>query len=187
MCSPVRAPSPFGGKMKKERTPRRDRSRSRQTCLPGPAGVHGVHDILRTPMPRWEDTIIEDYIDLGPLQASDAVREITGSAIRPVAGRMMRRSSMCCATVSRSAGLAALFGERRFAVFDMGEGHIQDIPYFEAIRRQLDQGEMSVLASLMLFLGRVQALQSQALLLRRVFLAADRIDRLGPRSRLRLQ
>jgi hypothetical protein len=28
---------------------------------------------------------------------------------------------MCCATVSRSAGLAALFGERRFAVFDMGE------------------------------------------------------------------
>jgi hypothetical protein len=73
-------------------------------------------------MPRWEDTIIEDYIDLGPLQASDAVREITGSAIRPVAGRMMRRSSMCCATVSRSAGLAALFGERRFAVFDMGEG-----------------------------------------------------------------
>jgi hypothetical protein len=33
---------------------------------------------------------------------------------------------MCCATVSRSAGLAALFGERRFAVFDMGEGHIQD-------------------------------------------------------------
>lgn len=94
---------------------------------------------------------------------------------------------MCCATVSRSAGLAALFGERRFAVFDMGEGHIQDIPYFEAIRRQLDQGEMSVLASLMLFLGRVQALQSQALLLRRVFLTADRIDRLGPRGRLRLQ
>ena len=41
--------------------------------------------------------------------------------------------------------------------------------------------------SLILVLALFQALQSQALLLRRVFLAADRIDRLGPRGRLRLQ
>ena len=41
--------------------------------------------------------------------------------------------------------------------------------------------------SLILVLALFQALQSQALLLRRVFLAADRIDRLGQRGGLWLQ
>ena len=40
----------------------------------------------RNPDSSMEGTTIEDYIDLGPLAASDAIREITGSETVNVVG-----------------------------------------------------------------------------------------------------
>ncbi len=48
----------------------------------------------RNPDGSMEDTTIEDYMDLGPLAASDAVREITGSQTVNVMGYCI--GGTCC-------------------------------------------------------------------------------------------
>ena len=45
----------------------------------------------KNPDAAMEDTAIEDYVDLGPLQASNVVREITGSETRQRDGLLHRR------------------------------------------------------------------------------------------------
>jgi len=63
----------------------------------------------KNPDAAMEDTAIEDYVDLGPLQASDVVREITGSATVNVMGYCIGGTLL-----SMTLALLAARRDRRF-------------------------------------------------------------------------
>ena len=63
----------------------------------------------KNPDAAMEDTAIEDYVDLGPLQASDVVREITGSETVNVMGYCIGGTLL-----SMTLALLSAKGDRRF-------------------------------------------------------------------------
>src|ERR1700745_618715 len=63
----------------------------------------------KNPDAAMEDTVIEDYVDLGPLQASNVVREITGSKTVNVMGYCIGGTLL-----SMTLALLALRRDRRF-------------------------------------------------------------------------
>ena len=68
----------------------------------------------RTPTPRWRSITFEDYMDLGPLAASDVVREITGSPTVNVDGLLHRRHA-----AGHDPGLAGRAGRQAVRLGDL--------------------------------------------------------------------
>jgi polyhydroxyalkanoate synthase subunit PhaC len=70
----------------------------------------------RNPDAAMEDTAIEDYVDLGPLQASDVVREITGSKTVNVMGYCIGGTLLSMTLALLSAKRDRRFGSATFVV-----------------------------------------------------------------------
>jgi len=66
--------------------PPRPAAEEQHGAPPGRTGLHCVHGVLAEPGHFDGRHTIEDYVDLGPLAASDVVREITGSPTVNVVG-----------------------------------------------------------------------------------------------------
>jgi polyhydroxyalkanoate synthase len=70
----------------------------------------------KNPDAAMEDTAIEDYVDLGPLQASDVVREITGSETVNVMGYCIGGTLLSMTLALLSAKRDRRFGSATFVV-----------------------------------------------------------------------
>jgi polyhydroxyalkanoate synthase len=70
----------------------------------------------KNPDAAMEDTAIEDYVDLGPLQASDVVREITGSETVNVMGYCIGGTLLSMTLALLSARCDRRFGSATFMV-----------------------------------------------------------------------
>ena len=70
----------------------------------------------KNPDAAMEDTAIEDYVDLGPLQASDVVREITGSEIVNAMGYCIGGTLLSMTLALLSAKRDRRFGSATFMV-----------------------------------------------------------------------
>jgi len=70
----------------------------------------------KNPDAAMEDTAIEDYVDLGPLQASDVVREITGSETANVMGYCIGGTLLSMTLALLSARRDRRFGSATFMV-----------------------------------------------------------------------
>jgi polyhydroxyalkanoate synthase len=70
----------------------------------------------KNPDAAMEDTAIEDYVDLGPLQASDVVREITGSETVNVLGYCIGGTLLSMTLALLSARRDRRFGSATFMV-----------------------------------------------------------------------
>ena len=72
--------------------------------------------LWKNPDAAMEDTAIEDYVDLGPLQASDVVREITGSETANVMGYCIGGTLLSMTLALLSARRDRRFGSATFMV-----------------------------------------------------------------------
>src|SRR5271154_3380258 len=171
----------------------------------GETGAVGLHELGRCGLVRIAGHLISPGLDR--LAGSTASYCRRACAAEKCASCYASSSCLCAADIPlvgvanalTSASMPSGFNTRSTSVptalsasrlsgdQKMPVQNTNNWPFFCNSSRATSARNVCFGLSLTLVLALFQALQSQALLLRRVFLAADRIDRLGPRGRLRLQ
>ena len=99
----------------------------------------------KNPDASMDDTAIEDYMDLGPLEASDAVREITGSPTVNVMGYCIGGTLLAMTLAWLAAKGDERFGSATFMVSLQDFSRVGDTAVFhgragDRLRRAADDG-----------------------------------------------